>query len=113
MAKPDTLIQPCLRCRRPFESEGAHHRLCMLCANKTIGDGLGFRANYLRAAFAVGMFFSFWTALAVYLAIGAVVLASRRLIYRDPRRPQPAPVVATTAETTETVPMPKTIRSVS
>jgi hypothetical protein len=30
--KPVTTSRPCLRCRKPFESEGAHHRLCRLCA---------------------------------------------------------------------------------
>ncbi|MBT2188377.1 PspC domain-containing protein [Sphingobium nicotianae] len=76
----------------------------MLGICQAIGDDLGFHANYLRAAFAVGVFFSFWTALAVYLGVGAVVLASR-LVYRSPRKPQPAPVVATAAETLETAPV--------
>lgn len=26
-----TVKRPCLRCRKPFESEGAHHRLCGAC----------------------------------------------------------------------------------
>lgn len=29
---PETVTRPCLRCRKPFESEGAHHRLCGMCA---------------------------------------------------------------------------------
>ena len=32
--KPETVTRPCLRCRRPFESEGAHHRLCLPCTNR-------------------------------------------------------------------------------
>jgi hypothetical protein len=28
----ETKTRPCLRCRKPFESEGAHHRLCGVCA---------------------------------------------------------------------------------
>lgn len=27
----ETVTRPCLRCRKPFESEGAHNRLCGLC----------------------------------------------------------------------------------
>lgn len=30
----ETTTRPCLRCRKPFESEGAHHRLCLPCANR-------------------------------------------------------------------------------
>ncbi|WP_416385531.1 HGGxSTG domain-containing protein [Tsuneonella sp. CC-YZS046] len=26
--------RPCLRCRKPFESEGNHHRLCGACSNR-------------------------------------------------------------------------------
>jgi len=29
-----TQTRPCLRCRKPFESEGAHHRLCGPCSNR-------------------------------------------------------------------------------
>ena len=29
-----TETRPCLRCRKPFESEGSHHRLCGPCANR-------------------------------------------------------------------------------
>lgn len=32
--KPETTARPCLRCRKPFESEGAHHRLCLPCTNR-------------------------------------------------------------------------------
>lgn len=31
----DTKSRLCLRCRRTFESEGAHHRLCNGCGNAT------------------------------------------------------------------------------
>lgn len=30
----ETQTRPCLRCRKPFESEGAHHRLCLACTNR-------------------------------------------------------------------------------
>lgn len=32
--KLETETRPCLRCRRAFESEGVHHRLCLLCTNR-------------------------------------------------------------------------------
>lgn len=32
----ETVTRPCLRCRRPFESEGAHHRLCYPCASESV-----------------------------------------------------------------------------
>jgi len=25
------MVRPCIRCRRDFESEGAHHRMCATC----------------------------------------------------------------------------------
>lgn len=28
----ETAPKPCLRCRKTFDSEGAHHRLCVTCA---------------------------------------------------------------------------------
>ncbi|QYU70434.1 aconitate hydratase AcnA [Leptolyngbya sp. 15MV] len=31
---PGTTARPCLRCRRLFESEGNHHRLCGACSNR-------------------------------------------------------------------------------
>jgi len=31
-----TVTRPCLRCRKPFESEGAHHRLCYPCASENV-----------------------------------------------------------------------------
>jgi hypothetical protein len=35
--RPPTKTRPCLRCRKPFESEGIHHRLCLDCNNR-LGD---------------------------------------------------------------------------
>ena len=32
-----TEARPCLRCRKPFESEGPHNRLCGSCSNRA-GD---------------------------------------------------------------------------
>jgi hypothetical protein len=32
----ETVTRPCLRCRRPFESEGAHHRLYYPCASENV-----------------------------------------------------------------------------
>ncbi len=29
-----TETRPCLQCRKPFESEGSHHRLCGPCTNR-------------------------------------------------------------------------------
>ena len=29
--KPATVERPCISCRKPFESEGAHHRMCGRC----------------------------------------------------------------------------------
>lgn len=31
---PETQTRPCLRCRRAFEREGNHHRLCLQCINR-------------------------------------------------------------------------------
>lgn len=31
-----TETRPCLRCRKPFESEGNHNRLCYACANADV-----------------------------------------------------------------------------
>lgn len=28
---PGSIVRPCLRCRRPFASEGPHNRMCGLC----------------------------------------------------------------------------------
>lgn len=32
----ETVTRQCLRCRRPFQSEGAHHRLCYPCASESV-----------------------------------------------------------------------------
>ncbi len=34
-----TVTPHCVRCRRPFESEGAHHCLCLPCSNRAAGTG--------------------------------------------------------------------------
>ena len=61
---------------------------------QAIGEDLGFNPTYLRVALAVTVFFNFGAAVAVYLAAGVVVLASR-LLYRSPRKLAPQPVVET------------------
>jgi phage shock protein PspC (stress-responsive transcriptional regulator) len=55
---------------------------------QALGEDLGFNPNYLRVALATTVFFSLAAAVAVYLALGAVVLATR-LIHRSPRKPMP------------------------
>lgn len=30
----ETVTRPCLRCRRPFESEGVHHHLYLPCSSR-------------------------------------------------------------------------------
>jgi tRNA(Ile2) C34 agmatinyltransferase TiaS len=32
----ETVTRPCLRCRRPFESEGAHHWRCYPCTSDNV-----------------------------------------------------------------------------
>lgn len=36
-SRPPPAERPCLRCRKFFESEGAHHQLCLACAS-TAGE---------------------------------------------------------------------------
>jgi len=69
---------------------GRNDTLLGVC--QAIGEDLGFNPTYLRVALAGGVFFNFGAAVAVYLAAGAVVLASR-LIYRSPRKLAPQPVM--------------------
>jgi phage shock protein PspC (stress-responsive transcriptional regulator) len=69
-ARPDTLLGIC----------------------QAIGDDLGINPNYFRVALAGGVFFNFSATMAVYLAAGAIVLASR-LLYRAPRKLVSQPVV--------------------
>jgi len=63
-----------------------------VCA--AIGEDFGFNPTWLRAAFAVMVFFNLFLAVGSYLAVGAVVALSRRF-YPSPRRlmvvPQGAP----------------------
>ena len=33
---PPTETRQCMRCRKPFESEGIHHRLCHPCATRDV-----------------------------------------------------------------------------
>jgi phage shock protein PspC (stress-responsive transcriptional regulator) len=60
---------------------------------EAIGEDLGFNPNYLRVALAVGVFFSLAASVGVYLAMGAVVLATR-LLHRAPRKLASQPVAA-------------------
>jgi phage shock protein PspC (stress-responsive transcriptional regulator) len=72
-----------------------HDTLLGIC--QAIGEDLGFNPTWLRVGFATMVFFNLGAAVAVYLAAGAVVLATR-LIHRSPRKAmflveaQPAPV---------------------
>jgi phage shock protein C len=58
---------------------------------QAIGDDLGFNPTWLRALLACGVFVNLGAAVAVYLALGAVVAASRWL---HPAPAQPSPVVS-------------------
>lgn len=60
---------------------------------QSIGEDLGFNANYLRVALATMVFFNLAAAVAVYLAMGAVVLTTR-LLHRAPRKLAPQPEMA-------------------
>ena len=46
---------------------------------EAIGEDFGFNANYLRVALGAVVVFNIWAALAAYLGLGLVVLASRLL----------------------------------
>ncbi|MBN8817875.1 MAG: PspC domain-containing protein [Sphingomonas sp.] len=88
-----------------------HDTLLGIC--EAIGEDLGFNPNWLRVVLAVTVFFSLGTAVAVYLAAGVVVLATR-LIHRSPRKLMPqheagsAPEVdaAPSVATSEQEPLP-------
>ncbi|HWJ69810.1 MAG TPA: PspC domain-containing protein [Sphingobium sp.] len=54
-----------------------------VCA--AIGEDFGFNPIWLRAGFAVTVFFNLFLAIGLYLALGALVLLTRRL-YPSPRR---------------------------
>ena len=51
---------------------------------QAIGEDLGFSPNFLRIAFAVGVFFNPVGAIAAYALLGMVVLATR-LLFPQPR----------------------------
>ena len=46
---------------------------------EAIGEDFGFNANYLRVPLGAIVVFNVWMAVAVYLGLGVVVLASRML----------------------------------
>ena len=46
---------------------------------EAIGEDFGFNANYLRVLLGAVVVFNIWAALAAYLGLGLVVLASRML----------------------------------
>lgn len=58
-----------------------------------IGEDLRIPSNLLRAAFAIGLFFSPTGSIAAYLALGLLVLASR-LAFPKPRTHKPALALA-------------------
>jgi len=66
-----------------------------ICA--AIGEDFGFNPTWLRAAFAVMVFFNLFLAVGIYLAVGAVVLLIRRL-YPSPRRLMVVPRNMTVAD---------------
>ncbi|GAA4815896.1 hypothetical protein GCM10023232_09690 [Sphingosinicella ginsenosidimutans] len=75
----------------------------MLGVCQAIGEDFGFSGNWLRVGFAVALFFSPVGAIAAYLGLGVVVLASR-LIAPAPRRAvtaAEAPAASPAAEAAE------------
>ncbi|MBN8830735.1 MAG: PspC domain-containing protein [Sphingomonadales bacterium] len=68
-----------------------HDTLLGIC--QALGEDLGVNPTWFRASLATLVFFSLGAAVAVYLGVGAIVLASR-LLYRAPRKPMPAAEVA-------------------
>ncbi|OJY71600.1 MAG: hypothetical protein BGP16_13440 [Sphingobium sp. 66-54] len=69
-----------------------------VCA--AIGEDFGFNPIWLRAAFAVVVFFNLVLAVGIYLAMGAVVLLTRWL-YPKPRRLMVVPQAVAAAENIE------------
>ena len=57
----------------PFRSQ------TLLGVCEAIGEDFGFNANYLRVPLGAIVVFNVWMAVAVYLGLGVVVLASRML----------------------------------
>jgi len=76
----------------------------MLGICQGIGEDFGFNANWLRVGFAVALFFSPIGAVAAYLGLGLVVLASR-LIAPVPRDAA-APAETATTEAAASAPAP-------
>jgi phage shock protein PspC (stress-responsive transcriptional regulator) len=63
-----------------------------------LGEDLRIPSNLFRMGFALGLFFSLTGAVAVYLALGALVLVSR-LLFPAPRAPrQPQAIAPAAAE---------------
>jgi phage shock protein PspC (stress-responsive transcriptional regulator) len=76
----------------------------MLGVCQGIGEDFGFSANWLRIAFAVGLFFSPIGTILAYLGLGVVVLAARLIapVPRPAKAEAPAePATARAAETGE------------
>ena len=69
----------------------------MLGICQGVGEDLGFNPNWLRAALALGLFFSPWGTISAYLALGVVVLASRLLFPARGRRSADVAVEAAAA----------------
>ena len=65
---------------------------------EAIGEDFGFNANYLRVLLGAVVVFNIWAALAAYLGLGLVVLASRMLFPKvkagNPAEVRSAPVHA-------------------
>lgn len=77
-----TADQPSLL-RRP-------HTILGVC--EAIGEDFGFNPVYLRIAFAAGLFFNTFGAIALYFALGGIVALSRWVspVPSTPAQPQPA-----------------------
>ena len=71
--------------RLPFRND------TVLGVCEAIGQDLGFHANWLRIAFALAFYWSPSAVIGTYLALGAIVLASR-LIFPDRVVDEPAQI---------------------
>jgi len=60
---------------------------------EAIGEDFGFNANYLRVPLGAIVVFNVWAAVGAYLALGAIVLASRMLFPKA--KPARAALVST------------------
>lgn len=79
-----------------FQSSNFARHDTLLGVCQSLGEDLGFNPLYLRVALACTVFFNLGAAVAIYLAMGAVVLATR-LLHRAPRKPMPQAEAAPTA----------------